>query len=95
MKRKVDGLSGAVMRMVTPEEWEKRLLQIRGVKSVALDQDSKFSGRVAVTVRYKFWTYLWPGLNRKVSRKVHEFIYGGKPISMSALVNGREMTDGQ
>ena len=88
---KVSGVPEAVMRIVTREEWKRRLLQIRGVKSVELSEVGP--GQVGVVVRYKFWTYLLPWLNRKISRKVHEFIYGGKPVSMSALVNGREAGD--
>lgn len=68
--------------LITKEDWKNKLLQIRGVKSVTLIERSPSQGIFTITTQYKFWTYLWPGLNKKISRKVWKFIHENKPFAI-------------
>ena len=71
-------------RLITREDFEKTLLAIPGVKSIALVQDGP--GQTRVIVCYKFWTLLLWWRRRRASRAVHDAIYGGKPYNMECKV---------
>jgi hypothetical protein len=73
------------MTFTTRGAWVAALIRIRGVKSASIQDASQ--GVVLVSVRYRFWTYLWPGLNRKVSKRVRDTIYNHKPVGVS--IGGR------
>jgi hypothetical protein len=54
---------------------------LRGVKSARIEVPKP--GKVLVTIRYKFWTYLWFGLNKKASKRVKDFINENRPFNVS------------
>ena len=75
------------MVMTTQKSYETVLGDICGVKSVSLREVG--NGEVSIHVRYNFWTYLVPWLNRSVSRKVHSCIFYRKPFNIKTIVKER------
>ncbi len=73
--------------LCTEKEFLIALKFIRGVKSARLEVPKP--GEVLVTIRYKLWTYLWFGLNKKASNRVKDFIYKSKPINISMSMSMR------
>ena len=73
--------------LCTEYEFTRALESIRGVKSARFEVPKP--GKVLVTIRYKLWTYLWFGLNKKASNRVKDFIYKSKPVNVSMSMSMR------
>ena len=77
---------GLMVVAVTEEGFISGLCAIRGVKSASLFPVRAYA--IGVVVRYSLWTYLVPFANRRAAKRVHDFIYGERPFSISMSVNG-------
>lgn len=70
----------------TKHELTNALLKIKGVKFVIIDDDDGVPGKVLITIRYKFWTTLFPWLYRRSQKKVHDFIFNNKPFNCIMVI---------
>lgn len=68
-------------------EFAQEINRIKGVKSVEINRLKASPEKLLVKVRYNLWTYLWPGLNRKISLKVHEHIFNKKTLTFAVKLS--------
>ncbi len=76
------------MLLTSESDWKEELLKIKGVKKISLA--SRFPGEAIVNVRYNFWTYLWFGLNKRISKRVHDLIYRQKPYNVKFNITSKK-----
>lgn len=70
---------------MTEKELINSLLTINGVKSVTVDMIG--AGLVKVNIRYRLWTYLFPGARQRASQKAQKMVDFIRPIGIQIEVD--------